>query len=480
MPIRLFADKWIIRYSIHGSERVFSLQAGNSRAMTLYLTMLRCPDNRPLESRAVEGGEFSIGRGPDNNWVLHDPKRYLSSRHCVIAFHSGGWKIRDYSLNGTFLNRDEKPIGEGAVRDLRDGDRLHLGAYEIEIRLTELATPQRVAPAAPLNPAANPFDLDPFAPRYPAQPPVPDPLVDDIGAGDPLGGVFASASVKLPNNYDPLAPDLPIGGDHIGPVQADHSPHLSDAFAGPMARSVLPDDWDRDPSPHPAPAMTPPAPPVAPPQPIAPPAPSSWPPQPASPGASDLLQAFLRGAGMDDFRPADPAAAMQALGAAFREVVVGLRRVMMARREIKTEFRIETTGILPHGNNPLKFSTGDDDALAALLGVGRRSEMTAVDAVAQALNDIRLHELASLAAMQSAVRALLAELEPGKLSRAAGEGGLNLLSAQRKARAWDAFEARYARLSHALADNFDSAFGKAFALAYERALADVAARDDYR
>jgi predicted component of type VI protein secretion system len=39
-----------------------------------------------------------------------------------------------------------------------------------------------------------------------------------------------------------------------------------------------------------------------------------------------------------------------------------------------------------------------------------------------------------------------------------------LLPAQRKARAWDAYEALHARTVLALADDFDSVFGNAFAV----------------
>src|SRR6202030_1768838 len=49
--------------------------------------------------------------------------------------------------------------------------------------------------------------------------------------------------------------------------QADHSPHIEDAFIPPPARSVLPDDWDREfrsfaasaAAPEPAPAAPTPA-----------------------------------------------------------------------------------------------------------------------------------------------------------------------------------------------------------------------------
>ncbi|MEI9984132.1 MAG: hypothetical protein WDN69_13535 [Aliidongia sp.] len=41
--------------------------------MTLTLSVLRCPDGVPPETRQVEGGEFAIGRGLESDWVLPDP-----------------------------------------------------------------------------------------------------------------------------------------------------------------------------------------------------------------------------------------------------------------------------------------------------------------------------------------------------------------------------------------------------------------------
>jgi predicted component of type VI protein secretion system len=93
------------------------------------------------------------------------------------------------------------------------------------------------------------------------------------------------------------------------------------------------------------------------------------------------------------------------------------------------------------------------------------------------LRDLRLHELASMAAMQTAVRALLDKLGPAPLRAAAERNGRTLLPAQAKARAWDAYEALHAETARALADDFDSVFGKAFARAYERAIAEIAAKD---
>jgi predicted component of type VI protein secretion system len=54
---------------------------------------------------------------------------------------------------------------------------------------------------------------------------------------------------------------------------------------------------------------------------------------------------------------------------------------------------------------------------------------------------------------------------------------MTLLPAQKKARAWDGYEALYGKTVQALADDFDSVFGKAFARAYERSLQEVSARE---
>jgi type VI secretion system protein ImpI/type VI secretion system protein len=494
--------------------------------MRITLSTLRCPDNVVPETRSAGGGEFSIGRAPDNNWVLADPDRVLSKRHCVLAYRAGLWQIADTSTNGTYLNRESEPIGQGQVRDLQDGDRIRLGAYEIEVRLQDAMeeAPLRQQPLMPGG--ANPFDEDPFAPpREPAGfAPGPAPQVSPWGDDDPL----------LPADFGQAMPPPP--DPFRGASLADHSPALDDAYRppsiapAPPAANILPDDWDLDepllpggpaaPPPHrpaaearPAPGPVPPppasepnqpwalrptapppepfaAPPAAAPAPAvfaAPPAPppaapppaaamAAAPPQAAAPADGALLAAFLAGAGVPGARIEDPVATMGALGAAFRAMVSGLRAVLIARAAIKGEFRIEQTMIRARGNNPLKFSADDDDALSALLGTGRRTGMDPAEAVAEALRDMKLHELASVAAMQTAVREMLAQLSPETIQAQAGSGGL--LPMQRKARAFEVYEASHAALVRALADDFDSAFGKAFARAYEEALREAAAKPE--
>ncbi len=495
--------------------------------MTLTLSVLRCPDAVPPETKRVTGGEFRIGRGPDNDWVMPDPERMLSKRHCVIAFRNGSWAIADTSTNGTFLNREAEALGAGQIRGLNDGDRIRFGAYEIEVRLEQgqqhyaalsaFGAPSAFGSQAFGSPSASPFDDpfadDVFAPKQAA----PETFSSSAFGADPLlpGGGMAPPAITLPNQFDALSPSTDPGF-YAPPSQPDHSPAFHDAFAPPKAthQPLLPDDdWDLGfpsapltPPASPAPPVYAPPPatvaapaPVAPPplpiQPVepvnpftenmpvaamrpVPPTPPAGPVSQAAPGAAaDLWAAFLEGAGTHGPAPENLAAAMRNLGAAFRATVSGIRQALIARASIKGEFRIEQTMIRSRGNNPLKFSADDDDALNALLGLGRRSDVTPDAALADALRDMRLHELATMAAMQGAVRALLAQMDPAKLRAEADQGAMALLPAQKKARAFEGYEKLHDYVTRALADDFDSVFGKSFARAYEVALRDISAKE---
>jgi type VI secretion system FHA domain protein len=494
--------------------------------LTLTLTVLRCPPAVTPETRILEGGEFTVGRGPGVDWVLTDPDQMVSRRHFTAAFRGGDWQITDESSNGTFVNHDDGPIGKGNKRTLRDHDRLRAGPYEIEVNLEEDDPRQE-------SPSHGRADSEPYS-YADHQPSGFSGTIPEDAFDDPFHESFGSLD-HAPQFGTPFAHQ----------TQPDHSSILEDAMRPPApvgqmpprtggiipAGNMLPDDWEKDllegigdptpappihsspipedplpfeplhvTRPRPTPVSAPPvfAPPIPKPaipelqaDPFAePPFHAAPPPEPPVPvpsvpatpavGPKDigLLNAFMAGVGLPDARPSDPTATLQHLGEAFRSLVSGLRAVLIARASIKSEFRIEQTLIRARGNNPLKFAADDDDAISALLGVGRRTDMTPSAAVTDALRDIRLHELASMAAMQAAVRTVLDGLHPDKVRASAEQGsGMSVLPGQRKARAWDVYEGLHTRTVQALSDDFDSVFGKAFARAYEETLEDLSAKE---
>ena len=62
----------------------------------------------------VNGG--TIGRAPDNDWVLPDPSRVVSGHHCEIEYRGGAYWLKDTSTNGVFVNDSEEPASAGGPR----------------------------------------------------------------------------------------------------------------------------------------------------------------------------------------------------------------------------------------------------------------------------------------------------------------------------------------------------------------------------
>ncbi len=438
---------------------------------SLLLRILRCPDYAAPESRRVPGGALSIGRGPGVDWVLADPDRHLSKLHCTVAEGRSGWEIVDESTNGTFLNQSADPIGP-TPHPVQAGDRLRLGSYEIEIREEEAAPSYLGSASWPPEDQSFPGEPARKSSYEPARKPSHEPAQS--------------------SDFSMLAEDF--GVDFAGPTQPNNAPGIDDPFPPPRAGVDLPPDW-RPVLGEPADPLPPSAPPStalpahapqsscedlrAGPNPFVTPAARADPAlpdaPPLAPGEDRLLVAFLRGAGMPKLRPEAPEATMEALGAAFRAMVAGLRATMIARADVKSSFRIEQTRIQRRGNNPLKFAADDDDALLGLLDPARRGVEPRA-AITEALRDLRLHELASVTAMQAAAHALVQSLAPAAVDAALPHRPVDRWPRGRRARLWSAAVAHHARIEAALADDFDSAFGRAFALAYEEAMAELKER----
>ena len=61
---------------------------------------------------SVHGG--TIGRAPDNDWILPDPDRYVSAHHAIIDYQGGAYYLTDSSSNGVYVNDSDQSVGSGA------------------------------------------------------------------------------------------------------------------------------------------------------------------------------------------------------------------------------------------------------------------------------------------------------------------------------------------------------------------------------
>ncbi|MDF0729345.1 type VI secretion system-associated FHA domain protein TagH [Pseudomonas entomophila] len=425
------------------------------------ITPGQCPE------KIVENGAITIGRGADNDWVLPDPERLVSSSHCVVQFRDGRYYLTDNSTNGVELVHAGVRLRRGNSEPLMDGEVIRIGDYEIQARIDS-----GFSLASASAPGAQSFEALMANQAAPATP--------TLGAAPAAFLQGASSHDTLPDLFDFLGPSsTPPASqpDHVPAQQHDFRPPTPVAptpppqAAPPAAPGVIPMDWNLldDTSPlAPPPQATPPR--EVAPAPLPSPAPTPVAPPTAATGDA-LLQAYLRGAGIEHLRidAGDAAAQMEALGRSYRLMVEGLIDVLRARSSLKGEFRMQQTTIAPVQNNPLKFAPNADEALLLLLRHGNPAFMAPDQAVRDSFDDLRAHQLAVMAGVEAAIKQLLARFEPGLLeARLAPAAGLaKLFGGSRQAHCWQQFTALYQQISQEAEDDFQDLFGREFSRAYE-------------
>lgn len=220
--------------------------------MALQITIVKSPEGVPLSEESKTFTELggTIGRGAGNSWVLSDPERFLSSRHCEISCEAGQYFLTDLSTNGTFVNDSPEPVGKGSRVPLRDGDTFELGDYRFALKVQ----PDGAAVGGSPFESASPFDLADHG-SFPPASPSPFATGDDI---------FGSSPDPLPlspetEETDPLAAlDKMSGAGASGygqsfddPFQYSHhdgADALNQSVQWPESaqQNVIPEDWEDD------------------------------------------------------------------------------------------------------------------------------------------------------------------------------------------------------------------------------------------
>ena len=124
----------------------------------------------------------------------------------------------------------------------------------------------------------------------------------------------------------------------------------------------------------------------------------------------ELLRAFFDGAGLSgkDLPPAQAERLMRECGAILRAAVEGLMTLLIAHGEMRKKLQAEerTTGPV-RDNNPLKLMSDPREAMAFLFDLVERTDgfLDPVQAIGDACEDLRVHELALMAGMRAAVLA---------------------------------------------------------------------------
>ena len=401
----------------------------------------------------VDQGTLLIGRDPPAEadaqvLALPDPQRVISRLHARIEYRDGRYHLTDTSTNGVFVNGSPEPLGKGNEVTLQTGDRLAIGDYRIRILS---AAGEEADPSTRIFLPETTEDLPPPAEATSITSPadeVPDPSSEPSDLPEDLFAGLEAFAAPKPDTPPPEEPfdDLLRGSSLDEPFPV--SPPPAEETGIPAAAPSPPESGEL-------------------------PVPPPFPPdrqQPPSGDGSDSLTAFLAGAGLEGrIAPQDlPEDVHRLSGSLLRILVRGLMDLLRSRAQIKNELRLDVTILGAVENNPLKFSVTVDDALFHLLKP-ESGYLNAEAAVREAVDDLMAHQVAVIAGMQAALKAVLGRFDPKTLERRAEKlyPLATHLPLQRQARLWTLFAQSYDEVVQELEEDFLTLFGRLFAEAYE-------------
>ncbi|WP_310534499.1 type VI secretion system-associated FHA domain protein TagH [Novosphingobium sp.] len=341
---------------------------------------------------------------------------------------------------------------------------------------------------APPPAAPQPWQPEGLTPPVPAAPPAPP--ADAWGVPTPGSDWNAGSNSDWSQNSpvnDPSAPSTgqPAGRDIWGELASAHTADWSRSSFGIAGADNASGGLGLSPvSGADALGALPPPPPSANPAYAAPAAPQAQAPAAAAPpqgqpsaeaSAEALLEqiAPLLGLTRADLH-GEPAGTFAAMANLMRRLVSGLVVMVEARARAKAQLGAQNTILQFDGNNPIKFSRTPEQALAQLLNPAERGFMSADRAIDDAYSDLQAHQMATLKAMQGALRATLDRFSPHAISSRVQSKGLlaQILPGKRDAALWKAYEKEFSGVSQGSDEAFMEVFAKEFKKAYE----DEAAR----
>ncbi len=326
----------------------------------------------------VGGG--SIGRAHDNDWVLPDPQRYVSAHHARVHFRDGQYYVEDCSTNGVYVNEATEPVRRRGQVALRDGDVLRLGGYRITAAIDGTGP-------VPAVEASSVFPVAPIGAPGPgaAAPAAAPALAVSVLLGLERSG---SASARPPDAYGQLLPMEDTGLRDFDLSQAQRqepatSPDLRREALEPRRDAA---DFRRDVS------------------------------RPINLGlaeAGTALEQFCRGAGLAaDQLPQGAQARLLFLGGLLlREALVGLKDLTLAQQEIRSGLGVPPVDTDSTAHIPLR-NVAVEDLLQRLLTGHDQREIDAVQWLRDTIANARRHDVATAAALRTALAEFIPHLRP--------------------------------------------------------------------
>lgn len=369
---------------------------------------------------SVHGG--TIGRAPDNDWVLPDPGRYLSAHHAIIDYQNGAYYLTDSSSNGVYVNDSDQSVGSGAPIRLHNGDRLRMGKYRFAASIVNVGRDKT-------------SDTGIF-------------VADDGDEGDEFTDTAtqpALAVERLGLNLE-LVEEAPA--QHPKPPPTDTKElTIIEAVRDTIVTAVVPPE-------------EPPAPPEA--------AAETQPVETITAAAyKQSLSVLLEAAGADaeDMTDGEEQKLLSRLGHLIRSTVSGLINVFSNKeRPVKTEADEALE------RNPLAAAAADlDESVHGLLFYDGLDYAAPAEAVEEAFADVQAHQVALTRAGRAAWLDLLDRMAPATLEASFNKGLTrgSLLGISNKAKYWDLYREFYENLARRADERFDEVFEQTYKRIYQ-------------
>ena len=476
-----------------------------------------------------------IGRSATCEWPLPDDGRALSRNHCVIKFQDDCYILEDTSTNGTFFGNDNTPLTEPHRIKPHDVFKLGAFQIEARLGGNALACynrdfeteadpsggtawgdwgegsePKPIAASTDQDAFAAPIDdswgiednqaenVSAWADKADAKPsgPTPDEIFNTLSNNHEVDWNVAAWDVE--DDFDAFSTDeaaFDSPSDPFGslPTRAEDSHDATPASTSDAT------DWQPDQSfsegPNAAPqvqqtsdsfgslGMAAPANVVnhiA--SPLSPAASAAATPQPsptyspetaqASVQVPDIYRNLLTSMGVSSTNlTTSPEETAERAGRLLRRLLAGLMTLLEARTRAKDAMGTATTQLRLDGNNPLKFARDIDQALQMVMNPARPGYMEFDLAVEDSYRDLQAHQIATIKAMQGALKATLERFSPETIKTKAKSDGLlsKILPGQREAALWRAYEEQFNGSVQGSAEAFFDTFSAEFSKAYEDA-----------
>jgi len=447
----------------------------------------------------VNGG--TVGRAPDNDWVLPDPKRIVSGHHFEVTYRSGAYWLKDISTNGVYVNDSDEPASNLGEVELRDGDRLRLGDYDVVVsvdsRIDFLPAPAEEQAAARHihGDIGHSLDLDELlTPRESEQ-------SGSISVRNAYGMKISREERVAVSSTAAPAPDEPPPPPTRTATGLSSQDHVSTVSGG---------DWNMRTRPVEREEITPESRPAAVPG-------DDWnmrtrpitreelaevlarrqsrtdrrersvPYHQQATTWADLrtaVQAFCRGAGIDPASLTPEAQSMLPLvaGQMLREAVVGLSDLTAARAKATGAAPAAANG-KSGGSNPLRTSTSVDQAIQRLFESHGRLFGGPVDSLRDVMQEIKEHEVAVNAAIKAGIQAVLEQLSPTNVADQFEQGRSRTLAPGQDPRPkyWEHYAEFFRMITQQVSGNgWPLPFTDAFDKEYARMRAELRAKREQR